>query len=66
MSKKFSYEELLALLDTKKSGSHEWFLALLDDERQREYEEEHIEAVMQMLRIARIRPHKIAIQQAQA
>ena len=39
MSKKFSYEELLSLLDTKKSGDHEWFLSLLDDERQREYEE---------------------------
>ncbi len=66
MSKKFSYEELLSLLDTKKSDDHEWFLSLLDDERQREYEEKHIEAVMQMLRIARIRPHKIAIKQAQA
>ncbi len=61
---KFSYEQLLELLENKKSGDHDWFLSLLDDERQREYEETHIEAVMQMLRIARIRPHKKAISEA--
>ncbi len=65
MSKKIVYEELLRLLDWKKSGDHEWFLSLLDDEGQREYEDKHLEAVLQMLRIARIRPHKWAIRQAQ-
>ena len=63
MQKK-SYEKLLAVLDTKKEQNHDWFLSLLDDEKQRAYEDEHIDGVMQMLRIARIRPHKKAINEA--
>ena len=66
MANKNSYEELLALLDTKRAGDHDWFLSLLDDERQKKYEDEHSEGVMQMLRIARIRPHKNAIKSKQA
>ena len=58
MSDKISYEKLLRLLDPKKSGDHDWFLSLLDENLQRAYEDEHITAVMQMLRIARIRAHK--------
>lgn len=65
MSKPIPFEKLIELLDPKKTGDHDWFLSLLDDERQTEYEENHIEAVMQMLRIARIRPHKIAIKNAE-
>ncbi len=64
MSEKISYENLLTLLDTKKSGDHAWFLSLLDDEAQRAYEEKHLSAVMQMLKGVRIRPHKKAIQAA--
>ncbi len=66
MSEKFSYEQLIALLDPKKTGDHAWFLALLDDETQKAYEETHISAVMQMLRIARIRPHKNRIKEMRA
>ena len=64
MSEKIPYEKLQMLLNPQKSGDHDWFLSLLDDEKQRVYEEEHMEAVMQMLRIARIRPHKSAIREA--
>lgn len=64
MSEKIPYEKLLALLDTQKAGDHTWFLSLLDEEEQRRFENEHIEAVMQMLRIARIRPHKNVIKTA--
>lgn len=64
MSVKIPYDNLIKLLDPKKQGDHDWFLSLLDDEKQRVYEEEHVEAVMQMLRIARIRPHKIAVKEA--
>ena len=64
--KKIPYEQLTALLETKKAGDHDWFLSLLDDEKQRVYEEEHLEAVMLMLRLARIRPHKNAIKEAKA
>ena len=64
MSEKNPYEKLQMLLNPQKSGDHDWFLSLLDDEKQRLYEEEHMEAVMQMLRIARIRPHKNAIREA--
>ena len=64
MSEKNPYEKLQMLLNPQKSGDHDWFLSLLDDEQQRLYEDEHMEAVMQMLRIARIRPHKNAIREA--
>ena len=64
MSGKSSYENWKALIEPKKSGNHDWFLLLLDDEKQRQYEEEHVDAVMQMLRILHIRPHKKAIKAA--
>ncbi len=66
MSEKNSYENLIERINPKKSGDHEWFLSLLDEETQKEYEDEHMAAVMQMLRIARIRTHKRAILEAQA
>ena len=66
MADKISYEQLLKLLDTKKSGDHDWFLSLLNDEKQRDYEDEHLEAVLQMLRIARIRTQKNAIKEIKA
>ena len=64
MSEKTPYEQLLMLLDPKKSGDHDWFLSLLDDEKQKSYEDEHSAAVMQVLRIVRIRAHKNAIKAA--
>ena len=64
MVDKRSYQNLTALLDTHKSGDKAWFLSLLDEETQKAYEDEHMEAVMQALRIVRIRPHKNAIQAA--
>lgn len=51
MSDKIAYETLIKYLDPKKSGDHTWFLSLLDDGKQTSYEETHIRAVMQMLRI---------------
>ena len=65
MAEKIPYENLIELLNPKKSGNHEWFLSLLNDEYQKGYEDEHLSGVMQMLRIARIRPHKKAIREAQ-
>ena len=62
--KKNPYDNLMALLEPKKTADHDWFLSLLDDEGQRAYEEKHMEAVMQMLRIARIRTHKNAVKEA--
>ena len=66
MPDKIPFEQLLKLLDPKKSGDHDWFLSLLNDDAQRVYEDEHIEAVMQMLRITRIRAHKNAIKSIKA
>ena len=65
MSEKLSYENLIKLLDTKKAADHAWFLSLLNDQEQKVYEDEHISAVMQMLRFLRIRPHKQVIKSAQ-
>lgn len=64
MSEKSSYKDLMRILDTKKAGDHAWFLSLLDEETQRTYEKEHLQAVMQMLKGLRIRPHKNAVKQA--
>ena len=64
MSDKIAYENLIKTLEPKKAGDRAWFLSLLDDELQKTYEDEHMQAVMQMLRIARIRPHKIKIKAA--
>ena len=66
MAEKISYERLIEILDTKKAGDHEWFLSLLDDEKQKLYEDEHLQAVLQILKIARIQPHKNAIKEAKA
>ena len=66
MSNELFYQNLIKTLDPKKSGDHAWFLALLDEEEQTRYEKEHIKAVMQMLRIARIRPHQNVIASAKA
>ena len=66
MSEKMSYTQLIALLEPKKEADKAWFLSLLEEDTQRLYEEEHMEAVMQMLRIARIRPHKNAINEAKS
>ena len=64
MAEKIPYDKLIALLETRKAGDHDWFLSLLDDEKQQAYEVEHLEAVMQMLTRVRIRPHKNVIQDA--
>ena len=66
MRKKYTYEELTLLLDPKKNTDKETFLFLLDDDAQRSWEEERVEAVMQMMRLVRIRPHKRKIAEAQA
>ena len=66
MSDNLTYENLIKLIEPKKSGDHDWFLSLLDDDVQRAYEDEHMEAVMRVLRIIRIRPHKNAIKEAKA
>jgi len=66
MSNKEVYQNLIEILEPKKTGDHEWFLNLLDEEKQKEYEAKHIDAVMKMLRISRLREHKNAIKEAQA
>ena len=63
MSKKLSYENLIAALDSHKQADKKWFLSLLDEEEQRVYEDEHMSAVMQMLRIAHIRARKYRIKE---
>ncbi len=64
MREKIPYEKMRILLNPKKAGDHEWFLSLLDEEKQKTYEAEHLQAVMQMLKGLRIRPHKNAIKAA--
>ena len=60
------YQNLIDVLEPKKSGDHTWFLELLDEEKQVVYEKNHVDAVMKMLRVARLREHKLAIKSAQA
>lgn len=61
MSDKKSLQNLISLIEPKKSGDRAWFLSLLDEAEQKRQEDLHIEAVMQALRIFRIRPHRLVI-----
>ena len=63
MSEKFSWEKLNKILETRKPGDHAWFLSLLDDVAKKNYEDEHLEEVIQMLKRSRILPHKNAIRE---
>ena len=65
MREKFSYEDLQKILNSHKDVDKEWFLALLNDEAQNALETQRVEAVMQMMRLVRIRPHKRKILEAQ-
>ena len=65
MNEKLSYQNLMHVLNPQKPGDHAWFLSLLDEEAQKAYEDEHIDAVMHILRAVRIRPHKNAIREAE-
>ena len=42
-------DNFIKILDPKKEADKEWFLSLLDDEKQRLYEESHLKAVLIML-----------------
>ena len=66
MADKIPFDKLIRLIEPHKEADHDWFLSLLDDEKQKAYEDEHMKAVMQMLRIARIRTHKNAVKNAKA
>lgn len=58
-------ERILSQIDTKKNPTKEWFLSLLDRDAQVVYEEEHMHAVMQMLRFSRIKNRQEKIKEAQ-
>ena len=45
-----AYEQLKNELNPHKEPDKEWFLDLLDDGKQKLYEDRHMEAVMRMLR----------------
>ena len=45
------FEKLKNSIDPHKQPDKAFFLSLLDADKQREYEEEHIKAVMQMLKV---------------
>ena len=61
-----TYEQLKRALDPHKEPDKEWFLDLLDGEKQRTYEDGHMEAVMRMLRLSHIREHRLKIEEAKA
>ena len=65
MREKYTYPDLQKILNSHKDVDKEWFLALLSDEAQNALETERVEAVMQMMRLVRIRPHKKKIIEAQ-
>ncbi len=59
MTEKKTVDNLIRLIDPKKTGDRAWFLSLLDESEQRRQEDLHMNAVMQLLRVYRIRPHKL-------
>ncbi len=64
MGKTTAYENLIKALNPHKETDKAWFLDLLDLEKQKSYEEEHMSAVMQMLRASHIREHRIKMLEA--
>lgn len=61
----FTLEQLKKSLDPHKEADKEWYLSLLDDEGQKEYEDEHIKNVMRLMRITRILPLKKKISECE-
>lgn len=66
MDEKWTYEKIISVLDPKKAGDKAWFLSLLDDDVQREYETVRLDATLRMLHLSKIRPHKQRQREAQA
>ena len=58
MKEKWDLEKIQSILEPKKKGDRDWFLSFLDDEQQRLYEEERLDATLRMLRLAKIAPHQ--------
>ncbi len=61
MDKRKSVRELLS---PKKNADKAWYLALLDGDAQRAYEEEHLDAVLKMLKLAYILRYRRRIAEA--
>ena len=61
MGKTTAYENLISVLNPHKEADKAWFLELLDAEKQKAYEDEHMAAVMRMLKFWHIREHKVKI-----
>lgn len=57
------YKQLKEALNPHKEDDKNWFLSLLDEEIQKNYEEDHIKNVMLMLRAAYINPLKLKIKE---
>jgi len=53
-----NYEKFKKIIDPKKTADREWYLALLDGDEQKRYEDEHIDATMRVMRISKIVPLK--------
>ncbi|MBQ5927133.1 MAG: hypothetical protein IIX01_04345, partial [Clostridia bacterium] len=60
------FQTIAERINPKKQADKEWFLSLLDEDAQRQYEEEHVKAVMQALRLFRIRKRLEKIEEAKA
>ena len=58
MEEKWDLEKIQSILEPKKKGDRDWFLSFLDDEKQRLYEEERLDATLRMLRLAKIAPRQ--------
>lgn len=64
--KKVDLKHYVNCIEPSKNATKEWFLSLLDSAAQREYEDEHIHAVMQVLRATRIIARQRKIKEAKA
>ena len=59
-------ENCIRLIDPKINADKEWFLSLLDEEKQRLYEEERLKATLVLLRVYKINPLKKKTAEAEA
>ena len=62
---KEQFKRYFKLIDPKKQPDKQFFLDLLDTDKQTAYEEEHLRAVMLMLRYYYVQPHKKKIKEAE-
>ncbi|MBP5242343.1 MAG: hypothetical protein J6Z36_01465, partial [Clostridia bacterium] len=65
MQEKFTLTQLKKEISSKREADKEWFLSLLDDDKQRAYEDNHLRALLTMLRYFYLSKEQLTVKKAQ-